>query len=271
MTAAPKAPLPQDPPATPDEQRDVVKTASLTLSTEDAAGAADRAVAVADSAGGRVDSRSETGGSDSGPSHVSLELKVPAAKLDSVLVELKKLGTVQNLRVAAEDVTQQRVDLDARITALQTSVDRLLGIMRDARDPQALIAAETALSERQADLDSLRAQRTTLGNRIAFSSVDIEVDSTRVPTPASHGGFVGQLTRGWEGLVSATQSAVLLFGLLLPWLAALAVAAALLYLVLRLSTRKSHAAHAVAAPVATPDVNDRDDGKDDDGDGHDPV
>ena len=37
-----------------------------------------------------------------------------------------------------------------------------VAIMRDARDPSALIEAESALSQRQADLDSLRAQRAAL-------------------------------------------------------------------------------------------------------------
>ncbi|MDT5113615.1 MAG: hypothetical protein QOE20_5505 [Mycobacterium sp.] len=55
--------------------------------------------------------------------------------------------------------------------ALQTSVDRLLAIMRDAKDPDALIKAEGALSERQAELDSLRAQREQLGARIDYSTV----------------------------------------------------------------------------------------------------
>jgi hypothetical protein len=61
-----------------------------------------------------------------------------------VLRDLKTLGTVQSAETKSEDVTAQRVDLDARIKALQASLDRLLAIMRDAKDPDALIKAEGA-------------------------------------------------------------------------------------------------------------------------------
>ncbi|PRC42279.1 DUF4349 domain-containing protein, partial [Mycobacterium sp. ITM-2017-0098] len=140
----------------PVEKRDVVKTASMTLTVPDPSSAADEAAVIVERADGRVDSRSEDAGSGSGRAVTSIVLRVPVAKLDEVMRQLKTLGTVETATTAADDVTGQRVDLDARIRALQTSVDRLLAIMRDAGDPDALIKAEDALSERQAELDSLR-------------------------------------------------------------------------------------------------------------------
>jgi hypothetical protein len=141
------------------------------------------------------------------------------------------LGKVQSVDTRSEDVTSQRVDLDARIKALQTSVDRLLAIMRDARDPDALIKAEDALSQRQADLDSLRAQRDALGDRIDYSTVNVTFVAEQVggPAPQRYEGFVGQIERGWDALVSVLGNVVLLFGLLLPWFGALIVAAAIIY------------------------------------------
>jgi hypothetical protein len=109
--------------------------------------------------------------------------------------------------------------------ALQTSVDRLLAIMRDAKDPDALIKAEGALSERQAELDSLRAQREQLGARIDYSTVDVSFVADQIggPEPQQYSGFFGQVERGWEGLVSVADYFVMVFGLLLPWFGALAV------------------------------------------------
>ena len=128
--------------------------------------AADKATATVDNAQGRVDSRSTDAGSGAGRARTSMVLRVPAAKLDDVMRDLAALGTVEHAEVNTDDVTAQRVDLDARIKALQTSVDRLLAIMRDARDPDALIKAEDALSSRQAELQSLQAQRDTLRDQI---------------------------------------------------------------------------------------------------------
>ncbi|MDA2894729.1 DUF4349 domain-containing protein [Mycolicibacterium sp. BiH015] len=236
------------PQAPPEEKRDVVRTASVTMTVPDPSKAADEAAVMVERADGRVDSRSEDAGSGSGRAVTSVVLRVPAAKLDEVVRELKTLGTVETASTTAEDVTAQRVDLDARIKALQTSVDRLLGIMRDARDPEALIAAENALSQRQAELDSLRAQREELGDQVAYSTVDVSFYAENVggPAPEEYEGFVGQIERGWDALVAVASGAVLLLGLMLPWLGLLAVLGLIVYAVVRWTQRRT-------APAAAAD------------------
>ena len=232
------APAPEfGPPPPQDAQRDVVKTASMTITVSNTSEAADKAAVLAEKADGRVDSRSEDAGSNRGLARTSIVLRVPVAKLDGVVRDLKTLGSVQIAETKSEDVTAQRVDLDARIKALQTSVDRLLAIMRDAKDPDALIKAEGALSQRQADLDSLRAQRDQLGDRIDYSTVDVTFVAEQIggPAPQKYEGFTGQIERGWDALVSVLGNLVLLLGLLLPWLGALAVVAEIVYGVVRLA------------------------------------
>lgn len=235
-----EAPPPRDAPQQPPgEKRDVVRTASMIVVATDPAEAADKAAITVENAKGRVDSRSEDAGSGTGRARTSLVLRVPSAKLDEVMRAIKAMGTVERVEVTSEDVTAQRVDLDARIKALQTSVDRLLAIMRDARDPDALIKAEDALSERQAELDSLRAQREALGDRIEYSTLNVTFVAQSIGGPATneYRGFFGQVERGWDALVSLIGNLVLLFGLLLPWLGVLAVAGGVVYVVVRLVKR----------------------------------
>lgn len=237
-SVAPAAPAPQKGPAeAPELTRDVVTTASMTVTVADPSAAADRAAVIVEDAGGRVDSRSEDAGTGAGRAQTSVVLRVPSATLDAVVRDLKALGEVQTAETTAEDVTAQRVDLDARIRALQTSVDRLLAIMRDARDPDALITAEGALSQRQAELDSLRAQRDQLGDRVDFATVTVTLVAEQPggPGPTQYRGFSGQVERGWDALVTVATQGVLLVGLFLPWLGALLVVALVGYLVTRLA------------------------------------
>lgn len=236
------APAPQDmPEQAPDAKRDLVKTASMTLTVADPSEAADEAAVIVEAAAGRVDTRSEDAGSGAGRARTSVVLRVPVERLDEVMRGLKALGTVERAETSTEDVTATRVDLDARIRALQTSVDRLLAIMRDARDPDALIKAEDALSERQAELDSLRAQREALGDRIEYSTVDVTFVAETIggPAPKEYDGFSGQIERGWDALISVVGQLVLLFGLLLPWLAVLAVVAGICVVAIRLLRRRA--------------------------------
>jgi hypothetical protein len=257
IVGAPEAPPEQGPAPVDDVTRDVVKTASMTIGVSSTSEAADKAAVMVEEADGRVDSRREDAGSDRGFARTSIVLRVPVAKLDGVVRELKTLGTVQMAETTSEDVTAQRVDLDARIKALQTSVDRLLAIMRDARDPDALITAEDALSQRQADLDSLRAQREALGDQIEYSTVNVTfvAESIGGPAPKEYQGFAGQVERGWDNFVFVVGNLVLLFGLMLPWLLVSAVAVAIVYGVIRLAGGGKPRAAVVNKPGAESDVD----------------
>lgn len=222
------SPAPLAPPTDNNFKRDVVTNGSLQLVVADPGAVADRLVASVNDAGGRVDSRSERSGSSSPV--VGLVLRIPADKLDGVLADAKKLGTVESMSITHTDVTTQRVDLDARIDALQTSVKRLLELMSKAGNTADLLAAESSLTQRQAELDSLKAQRSTLHDEIDYATISINVSA--VPTVA-HPGFLGALQRGWLSLTVAANRSLLTVGFLLPWLALLALPVLGLVLVMR--------------------------------------
>lgn len=148
-----EAPDGADPAALGDLGRQVITTADLTVSVGNTRQAADDAVRITEEAGGRVDERSEQAAG------AFLVLRVPAPRLTAVLDRLDGLGEHRQLSIRSQDVTRATRDLDARITALETSVDRLLAIMAQAGTSEALIDAEAALSERQADPEALRSER----------------------------------------------------------------------------------------------------------------
>lgn len=227
--AAPEAPAP---PPDGTYKRDIVTTGSLQMVVAEPVQLADRLVSAVTDAGGRVDSRSERSGtsSRSGSPVVNLVVRIPADKLDAVLADVKKLGAVRSMSINHADVTSQRVDLDARIEALQTSVNRLLELMRRADNTADLLAAESSLTQRQAELDSLRAQRATLGDQISYATINVNISAEPTVTRV---GFLGALDRGWHSVLSAAYGIMLTAGFLLPWLPVLAVLVLAVVLVLR--------------------------------------
>jgi Ca-activated chloride channel family protein len=229
IATAPEAPPPpQAPQDSSTFKRDIITTGSLQMVVAEPTQVADRLVSAVTDAGGRVDSRSERSGSSS-PT-VDLVLRIPSDKLDGVLADAKKLGTVESMSIGHSDVTSQRVDLDARIDALQTSVNRLLQLMGRAGNVADLLAAESSLTQRQAELDSLRAQRATLGDQISYATINVNL-STK-PT-VTQGGFLGALEHGWRSLLSAVHGVVVAVGFLIPWVPVLAVAVLVVVLALR--------------------------------------
>ena len=157
-------------------------------------------------------------------------MRIPADKLDGVLADAKKLGTVDSMSIGHNDVTSQRVDLDARIEALQTSVNRLLQLMGRAGNVADLLAAESSLTQRQAELDSLRAQRATLGDQISYATSNVSLSTKPTVTQP---GFLNALRQGWQSLLSAVHGVVMAVGFLIPWIPVLAVVALVVVLVWR--------------------------------------
>ncbi|TDW29385.1 DUF4349 domain-containing protein [Cryobacterium psychrophilum] len=222
--------------------RDVVTTGSVSITVPDPIKSAQSAVTLTEQAGGRVDSRNEMPATDNQAASATLRLRIPADALDHTLIELKALGTVNYVSLNATDVTQQTKDLDARITALQTSVDRLLSLMSAASDTTDLITIEDALSSRQADLESLISQRNLLADQIDYSTITLDLYEDGIVAPGAPGDFWSGVVAGWLALVNTVGAVVVALGVALPWIGAIVIVGLIVLLIVRLFTRRRNAA-----------------------------
>ena len=240
-------------PGDPDPDRQVVTTASASLAVEDPADGAQRVSELVESVGGRVDERTvQAGSGDDGIEGAAADLvvRVPASALTGVLADLEDLGDVGTVSVSRSDVTTTAVDLDARISALQSSVGRLQALMDGAATTEALLSAEKALSERQERLESLQSQRALLADQVELSTLTVHLEPFGVSPAGGPDGFLDGLGTGWRALTSALGAAVVVLGVLLPWLVVAAVVAAVVLVPLRMARRR--AAVQAAAPAVPP-------------------
>jgi len=168
-------------------------------------------------AGGYVESRSEQAPTDGRAGRASLVLRIPATALDATLAEIEELGELSTRETSATDVTLAVTDLDARMEALETSIDRLLAMLADAQRTEDLITIERTLQERQGELESLRAQRTVLGNRVSLATIEVTLTTDPPPPTVGPGGFWPGVLAGWNALVDTLRGAAVVIGILLPW------------------------------------------------------
>jgi hypothetical protein len=251
--AAPEPAAPGDPVDT-DADRQVVTTATASLEVEDPAEGAQRVSELVESAGGRIDERTEQAGSgeDGEGAVADLVVRVPAEELTGVLADLEDLGDVESRSVSRSDVTATAVDLDARISALRTSVARLQALMDDAASTAALLDAEKALSERQAQLESLQSQRALLADQVELSTLSVHLRPFGVAPAGGPDSFADGLGTGWRALVSALSATVVALGILLPWMALAALITAAVLVPIRVMRRRRVAMEAAAAAPAPP-------------------
>lgn len=234
----------------------IISSGDVSIEVADPVAAADAVAAMAAELGGSVESQTTNRGADGTTAGASLLVRVPAEKFDAALLRLESVGTVTSESRSAEDVTAVHADQQARVKALQESVDRLSELMRGAATTSELIEAETALSQRQQELDGLKAQLKALEDQIDQASIWVTL-STHSALPGGPANFWEGLLAGLASLGAAASGGLVLLGILLPWLVLGAVIALAIVIPLRIRgkrRRQQLAAEAAIPPPATESV-----------------
>jgi hypothetical protein len=182
--------------------------------------AAAKVTAIATGAGGFVGGDKRSSGS--GAAEASLELRVPADKFSGVVDQLAGLGTEEQRGISTDDVTEETLDLDARIATQQARVAsgrRLLGQAKSLND---LVMLEGEVAKREADLASLTAKKRRLDDLTALSTITaVLLDPEAVARTDDPAGFLGGLAGGWKALLASLGVLLTVLGALLPWLIAI--------------------------------------------------
>jgi len=159
--------------------RDLILTANISMRASDPWAVADSARSIAAGLGGDLLGLSQ-GGSGENRS-ATLTIRVPSTRFDDALTALKKLdGEVITSNVSAKDVTDQLVDLQARLTAAQALEQRYLQILTQAKTVDEILRVESTLANTRTQIEQLKAQQKSLGDQVAFSTITLSVSSVPV-------------------------------------------------------------------------------------------
>jgi hypothetical protein len=181
-----------------------------------------------------------------------LVIRVPSAEFSDTMDALEKVGTLQSSSRQSEDVTTQVIDNAVRIRAQEESLRRIEALLARATNIRTIISIEAQLSQRQADLDSLKSTQAYLKDQTSMSTITVLMERTPEPvrtkkTQHEAAGFLTGLEDGWGALTALAAGLALLLGRLLPFLVVLAILA---YPALLLLRRLRPGRRPVAEPVA---------------------
>ena len=176
--------------AVPQVGPQIIQTAHLRLSI--AHGSFDDKVddvhAIVDSYSGFVVSSTASQGSDKRLVQGSLDLRIPAESYDDALARLRQLGKVEALEESGQDVSQEFVDLNARIRQLRAVEAQLLELLQQADDVPAALAVQNQLSQVQLDLEQARGRLQYLDNRVSYATISLAMHEAAAVAPKG-GGF----------------------------------------------------------------------------------
>lgn len=107
----------------------------------------------------------------------TLQLRIPQEKLETTIETLSKLGTVQNRSLSSEDVSNQLVDIAARLKNLRKTEAALLEIMNRSGSVADILKVAQEVSNVRQSIEQLDAQLQNLQNQVAYSKVTINLQA----------------------------------------------------------------------------------------------
>ena len=101
-------------------------------------------------------------------------LRVPANDLGPTLAELKGLGRLQEETQNGEEVTQQHIDLVARLKNSRETEQRLQAILAQRTGNMSdVLEVEQGISRVRGEIESMEGELKTLDHRVEFASVNL--------------------------------------------------------------------------------------------------
>lgn len=225
--------------------RALVRTAQLGVEVRDLTSAAARARAYVATSGGQISSENSVLTADAsldrpypGPipgSFVQMAITLPPDSLDASIDSLAQLGEVTSRAQSVEDVTLQVVDLESRTASMRASIDRVRALMDRATSIADVVALESELSRREADLESMTGQLHVLESQSATSTLILTLSAASAAAPVDNGrdGPLGALQDSLGALRSASVAVVTGLAAALPFVAVIALVGGAGWAVLR--------------------------------------
>jgi len=166
---------------------------------------------------------------------LSATLRVPSAELGATVTDLKSLGDVEQEEQAADEITQQRADLEARLANAQGTLRRLQELLKKQTYPDGNVRElQRQIANASAEVNRLEAERNASEHRVIFANVQFSLREVVTAPQESLGAQLHAAAAAGFGEASASLSAILLFligrgPIALLWIAILYVPARLIW------------------------------------------
>ena len=217
-------PVPQSgdaaPPTPALQTRAVISTGTVSLRSKDVGQARFDVQKVVDAHRGEISDEQTATDLEGRIDRSRLVIRVPSQFFDEVMNELGEVAELRSAKRTSEDVTTQVIDIGVRVRAQEKSLERIELLLARAQSLRDIIAIESQLTSRQAELDSLKAQQAYLADQTSLSTVTVFLERTEkaAPVEKDEAGFLAGLERGWDALGKAATVLATGLGAVLPFM-----------------------------------------------------
>jgi heme/copper-type cytochrome/quinol oxidase subunit 2 len=139
----------------------------------------------------------------------TITIRVPAEQFNRAMEEIRSLAfEVSSESTSSQDVTEEFVDLEARVANLEATADRVRGFLEESKSVEEALAVNAELSRLEGEIESLKARMKFLSQSAAFSRIIVQVTPDKLSQPIEVGGWrpEGVALSALEALISAFQA-----------------------------------------------------------------
>ena len=152
--------------------RMVIRTADLSLRVDNVEKAEKEVQRIVTGIGGYVDNASSSD-LDSDHPTLNLSMRVPSQAFDVSMSKLEALGVRTSKSISSQDVTEQVVDLDARIKSMLAQEETFRGMLKRATRLDDVINLQQQLTDLRGQIESMLGQRASLAKQASLSTISL--------------------------------------------------------------------------------------------------
>ncbi|MDE1464284.1 DUF4349 domain-containing protein [Spartinivicinus poritis] len=164
--------------------RFIIKSADIELDVKEPTTAAEKVKEMVVQASGYIGNIRDYNQED-----ISMTVKVPERQLELFVDQVSSLGNVTSKSFHSEDVTEEIIDIEAKIANLSALRKKFRALLNKATEVSDILKIEKELSRIQTELDSIEGRRKALKNQVVFSKVDIALNQETIYGPL---GYLGK-------------------------------------------------------------------------------
>jgi hypothetical protein len=200
--------VPASPTGSPEPagERKVIRNAELTLELNAPEEGKRKIERIAESRGGFVVSSEASSRDDSVvQSVITIVMRIPALSFTAALEDIRKLGyKIRREKISGQDVTEEYIDLEARLKAKRAVEAQFLEIMKQAAKVTEALEVQKALGEVRSEIEQIEGRRRFLENQVTLSTftITLQMPSPLMSTTGS-GFFQGVKQAFGEGFDAA--------------------------------------------------------------------
>lgn len=157
-------------------------------------------------------------------------LKVPPKDFDTVLSKIKELGEVELERVTGEDVTEEYIDLEARLKSAEVVRDRLLKILEErAREVKDILEVERELARIGETIEQIKGRMKYLDRQVDLATITVNYYEPKAMAPEPLNvvkRFKETIRTAIEAFINVFNGAIVVIAAMLPiviWLAIIGI------------------------------------------------